>query len=167
MSREEFRHADQDLIANYFEYKIEIKKDSPEFQSLGWVDEEWWFSRMSHNKIPKELCFGAAIVLCRRGLFEMYATADCNHCNQVSHWIEDMKGEGHVNGINAPCTSCGYSVTRRPDEIRWSFKLAKHLIKDEEVYFRNSDENIDDLESMRKIPFFKRIITMMTPRKTK
>jgi len=162
-SKIQFHHPHQDFVASYFEYKIEIKKDSPEFQTLGWVDEDWWFSRMSHQKIPREICFGAAIIACQKNLFEIYAASDCERCGHVSRWIENPFNAGHIDGLDMPCTNCGHGLSRRPEDIRWNFKLAKHLIKDENVYFSSSEENQDDLVELRKVSFARRLINMIFP----
>lgn len=160
MSEIKIAAGQQDMIAAYFEYKIDIKKDSEEFQTLGWVNEEWWFSRMGHMKIPREYCFGAAIVVCRRGFFEMYAASECPHCKQISRWPENVTDPTHLNGLlQMPCSECGYAVSRSANEINWHFKLAKHLIKDEKVYFSEKD----DLAELKAAPLMQRVMDMMFP----
>ncbi len=149
----------QDMTEAYFEYKIDMNKTSREFQTLGWVDEQWWFERMGGSKVAREICFSAAVQLCKRSYFEIYAAVRCEHCDQVSRWEENPNNLRHLDGVGLPCTECGHMITKNSEELSWNFKLAKHLIQDEETYF----SGVDDLEELRQKSLLSRFLDFAFP----
>lgn len=150
----------QDIVGAYFIYKVELLSNSAEFQRLGWVDTDWWFRRIGGREFSLEISLGAAVRVCREGLFEMFAEVECPSCKIENRYKENPKVAEVVNELpttGKACQHCGHHVSVPVDQIKWVFKLSDSLIKDPDVYFNQ----VDDMEELRKESYLSKITRWM------
>jgi hypothetical protein len=140
----------QKSIEGMLIYKAKVLGMTPEFQALGWVDLDWWETRMLKSKFPKEYVYPAVVAVCKLGFFEMFLRADCPHClyeNRYKENVEDPHQFQDISGSGLACQFCGKMVKVASDaEIDWEFKMSDHMILDKEKYFSSHD----DLADIRK-----------------